>query len=524
MKCPNCNTENTEGSKFCIKCGKEIKEIIKTETVQTPAFCSKCGAPLKAGVKFCTKCGTPVQASIQKPASAPEKPHAQQPTGSAANAPVQRPTDNASQAPVQKKEAPSTQATVKQPLNTPAQAPATPGADKKKKDSSFQAFFQSPKGLILILALVIVALIVAILLVLKSFGVFSKSGKDTEKPSTETVSEVDEPEDIPEEDNEDEEALDPQTEKEIENIKNEIKTYVEAGDESEGINGYYPEALDRYIILATDYDYAEEIQEEASEVFDKYAAQTRYSVSLLDTQSVSSGLYVQTRRYYDEILDYAEKLEAAGISVDSEDLVAASDELIEFYRTRYIDAINEITERENWSRDEAWNIAKSAASIVDDDGNMILFDLNDLDDPLRLRYIFCEAMATRKEVEAGVASGNLSAADALDIIDSKLEETDYNPQLIFDAISYCNAGKLDPAPYTVAFNSIMDRLSDHDGIILVLTPDDAEDNKVDINHFWAFNDISNDADSRYQVSTINGTTSETRAWIRDNIRINRIDN
>ena len=55
-------------------------------------FCENCGSEVAAKAKFCTKCGTPVQASIQKPASAPEKPHAQQPTGSAANAPVQRST------------------------------------------------------------------------------------------------------------------------------------------------------------------------------------------------------------------------------------------------------------------------------------------------------------------------------------------------------------------------------------------------------------------------------------------------
>ena len=574
MKCPNCNAENSGNSKFCIKCGTEL--TLSADVT----FCKKCGAQIKAGSKFCTKCGTPtaspehgnvpaqtantpvapaapaapktpVQSPQQKPAQAPVQKNAPR---TPAQAPVQSTPQASGQAPVQPPQQKPAQARAQSASSNPAQAgssaPASgnaakaasgyaslsPSYESMKKEStpqaapapqkapakgnSLQAFFRSSKGLILIISLVVVALIVAILLVLKSFGAFPGSGKTDDKDSKTVTEEKDKDSSGDEEDEED--KIDPQTLAEIERIKGEISTYVEAGDADVALNGYYPGALDRYITLATDYDMAEEVQEDAAVVFEKYADQTRYSVSMLDKQPVLSGLYIQTKNYYAEILDYAERLEAAGIDVDYEDLQKASDELIDVYRTKYIDAINEITERENWSRDEAWNLANNAASIVDDDGNMVLFDLNDYDDPLRLRYIYCLAWATRKEVEKGVASGELTAEEALDIIDGRLEETDYNPQLIFDAIAYCNAGKIDSSPYKVAFDSIMDRVCNSDGIILVLTPEDAEDNKIDINHYWYFNDISSDADSRYQVNTTNGSTSETREWIRDNIRINRI--
>lgn len=75
----------------------------------------------------------------------------------------------------------------------------------------------------------------------------------------------------------------------------------------------------------------------------------------------------------------------AGIKFDDCGIGAESDALIEVYRGKYIYAINEITSRENWSRDEAWELMEDAASIVDEDGDRILFNEDDLDDPMRLR-------------------------------------------------------------------------------------------------------------------------------------------
>ena len=115
----------------------------------------------------------------------------------------------------------------------------------------------------------------------------------------------------------------------------------------------------------------------------------------------------------------------------------------------------------------------------------------------------------------------MTAEDALDEIDKVLKETDYNLQLIYDGIYYCGQAGIDPTPYTQAFNTIMEKLGENEGILIILDPTQATDTNIDLNHFWAFNDISSGANPDFQVSTTNGTTAETRAWIRENIRINR---
>jgi serine/threonine protein kinase/tetratricopeptide (TPR) repeat protein len=48
MKCPHCQTENSEKAKFCRGCGK---------TFQTEIVCVKCQYPNIAGSKFCEQCG-----------------------------------------------------------------------------------------------------------------------------------------------------------------------------------------------------------------------------------------------------------------------------------------------------------------------------------------------------------------------------------------------------------------------------------------------------------------------------------
>jgi class 3 adenylate cyclase len=49
MKCPNCQTENPAGAKFCFNCGTKFG-----------ARCSNCQSELPAGARFCSNCGQPV--------------------------------------------------------------------------------------------------------------------------------------------------------------------------------------------------------------------------------------------------------------------------------------------------------------------------------------------------------------------------------------------------------------------------------------------------------------------------------
>ena len=51
MQCPQCNTENPEGAKFCFNCGAKLA-----------AVCPQCGATLPPQAKFCFECGSAVEA------------------------------------------------------------------------------------------------------------------------------------------------------------------------------------------------------------------------------------------------------------------------------------------------------------------------------------------------------------------------------------------------------------------------------------------------------------------------------
>lgn len=474
-----------------LKAEPDIKDpesmIVKAAVSAPPVFCIKCGAKMQPTAKFCTKCGTPVD-SNQKPAGA--------------SAALASTAPKAPEAPVQ----PAPQAPVQ---NVPADKPA-------KKAS---------KGLIILIILAICAIIVAILLALKSAGVFANIGTGDSQNSEEDVadnngSNEDDENGEGDEEEEDSEAAEARRQ-EINDLMDEIDAAVEEGDQSELLNGSYQIALDGFITLASKYELADDVSKEAAEVFEKFAQQTRNSVALLDGQKVSSGLYIQTRLYYDDILSYANAMSNAGIKFDDCGIQAESDALIETYRAKYIYAINEITNLESWSRDEAWALMEDAASIVDDDGNRVLFNDDDLDDPMRLRYIYALAWKTRKDIETGIANGEMTYEDALDKIDEVLRDTDYNLMLLHDGIYYCDKAGIDSAPYKVAFDDEIEKIQELDKIIIVLDPAKADETHILMNRYWAFNDISGGADPAYQVSYNNGTSSATRAWIRENIRVNR---
>jgi class 3 adenylate cyclase/tetratricopeptide (TPR) repeat protein len=61
MRCPRCEVENPDGSKFCIECGSSVSRR-----------CPRCGVENVARAKFCAECGTPL--TEQTPAPSPSPP------------------------------------------------------------------------------------------------------------------------------------------------------------------------------------------------------------------------------------------------------------------------------------------------------------------------------------------------------------------------------------------------------------------------------------------------------------------
>lgn len=54
VNCPECNTPNEEGAKFCVGCGASLSD---SRAAQDTVICPQCQATNTAGAKFCVGCG-----------------------------------------------------------------------------------------------------------------------------------------------------------------------------------------------------------------------------------------------------------------------------------------------------------------------------------------------------------------------------------------------------------------------------------------------------------------------------------
>src|SRR6266403_3696696 len=71
MLCPNCGTSNSEGSIFCMGCGRELTKTIVSN------LCANCGATNAIGSNFCMSCGLVLATALVAPTAqsiAPARP------------------------------------------------------------------------------------------------------------------------------------------------------------------------------------------------------------------------------------------------------------------------------------------------------------------------------------------------------------------------------------------------------------------------------------------------------------------
>lgn len=500
MKCPKCSAEIADGSKFCVHCGNKIE----AQSEQPVRFCTSCGEKLKPGIKFCTKCG-----AKQEEKTAPMQKSQQQASAQKKGQPVQAPVQNGQPvpAPVQKG----------QPVPAPMQQPMAAPVKKPKKKGG--------KGVIVGVILFLIILLAA-LLVGGYFYLTKVQGIDPmEKISELTHREKDS------DDKDDEDDKDSKDDKDVSGSDGEAEkgdpALLDPADElykkakQEYYDSQYTESIDdaysaieMYLSVAEENHLEDDAADGIADTYEIYSSSLIAYGKIIEGQNIGTAGYETIQDKLNPARDLTQKIKDAGYEVDSEKFEEYSDGLVGRYKERYIKYINEITEREQWSRDEAWNYAEQAYSIQEN-GKVVLFDENDPEDPLTMRYAYCLAWITTKRCETGIADGTMTEKDAAESIRDVLPETDYNPLLIQTYITYAKSAGLDDVDkYQNAYNAIVDELKSEQQLSIVNTGINSG-TSVDLRRFWYFNDL--DGDDAYKVDIHNGTTKAVRSWIRSNI-------
>ena len=486
MLCSKCGNNSPDDSKFCVYCGNKLEAVVNASST-TNNTCKGCGTVLEPGVKFCTKCGMKQESAPVQQAAPQAKPVQQA-------APQAKPVQQA-----------------------PVQQPA-------KKNSSVKIVV-----IILVIFLVLALIGGAGFYCIKVLDVQpleavsglldsikgEKEEDDDEKEDDDKSSDDkkgDKEESQPEKEEKGDVALlDP-----VNEVAEDAKKEFEAQNYLDGAIPYCKDALNQYVDIGEANNLHDEAQEGIDNVYPVYVESVIKYCDQMKSQGASAAGFEQVSNILSDAMEITQKLSDKDYSVDNDDLQDYKEETIKTYKDMYIESINDITEYANWSRDEAWNYANQAYSVKEN-GQPLLFNSEDLEDPLRMRYVYCLSWITRKRCEAGLSDGSLSNADVVEHMKLILEETDYNPMLLQDIVTYGSAAGLDVENYQKAYNAIVDHIKTEQGLTIGIDIGVTSRSSVDLNHFWYFNDL--DGEDKYKVDTYNGTTAATREWIRSNVPV-----
>ncbi len=252
------------------------------------------------------------------------------------------------------------------------------------------------------------------------------------------------------------------------------------------------EAIYIYIQKAEEAGDAMLVSDQIEDTYASYETAMLKHKSMMES-SLSGGIYAQIMEELNDIISLGEDLAAKGYAIDASSMTETRDIFDKEYKERIAEEFNSFTQRDMWSRTEAWKLINDTAD------NM--FDPANLDDPIRLRYVYALSWWIQKQLETEIGNGTITEKGAAIKIANQIEEMDYNPMMLHYYITYMNHSGEDCSEVEKAYQDIVDYLAKTQGIRL------GEDIMLD--RFWYFNDFEN-----YSVDSKNGVTLKNRQWIR----------
>lgn len=541
MKCPKCQMEINSNSKFCTKCGCNLAaEAAKAAKPPEPApqvKCVKCGAALMPGAKFCTKCGTPNdpsaareddnrtmflyeddskddgrtmlithtdipqenvprQAPVQAPQQAPVQMPQQAPRAQQDPMTMTMPISNDIASPMQRE--PRTMA-MTMPMEETAQPSGNGGKSKGRKSGWIIA--------ILIVTLLIAASGAIYIIVANGdesgdgnknpiVSAFNSifGGSDDEEQTTEESSEETTSEEVTEEEG----ALPPELSQRFDEAdallaegKEKAKLDTELGSGMTSLR----DAIDKFAGIGQEAGDTSLVAEKIADGYAAYVTALLKHKEIMAGQEVSGSVYSQIMTEMNDTEKLANELSEKGYTVDISTLTSAKDEFKKSYTERVIKKFDEFTTRDAWSRTESWNLMSGFGGM---------FDSDNLDDPIRLRYAYALSWWIQKQIETELASGTITEKGAAIKIANEIDSMDYNPMMIDYYITYMKKSNENCADVAAAYKEVMDKINSQG--IKVGT-------EIPLNKFWYYNDFG-----AYSVDAKNGVTPENRAWIRDRMK------
>ena len=159
-----------------------------------------------------------------------------------------------------------------------------------------------------------------------------------------------------------------------------------------------------------------------------------------------------------DIISLGEDLAAKGYAIDASSMTETRDIFDKEYKEHIAEEFNSFTQRNMWSRTEAWKLINDTAD------NM--FDPANLDDPIRLRYVYALSWWIQRQLETEIGNGTITEKGAAIKIANQIEEMDYNPMMLHYYITYMNHSGEDCSEVEKAYQDIVDYLAKTQGIRL----------------------------------------------------------